>query len=353
MKARKEVRMGKKVLVTGACGFIGSHLVDKLICDGYEVVATDLPEPPDYFLNKKDFKKFLSSKAVFIPADLTCGNDVFDLFTNKKMRGVETVFHAAAMFNFFKDVCFNNVRSTANVCQAFDSFFSPRKRMILFSSGVVGNEILGSSKYGVSKWQQEEYLRDFLFFDKSSFEAIIVRPAAVFGPRSRYGLGKVIKMLAGGQLQFFIGKKGLRASVIYVDDVVDAVIRLAEAPLEKLKEATGGMNVPVFDLESNDVKYMYEELMKYAVDIIKESQGTKIIPIHLPVWLMKMFTRWQEFLAKLLKRQPKATTDALDFFRAPMKMDNLPAQEAGVWFRINTLSAMEYTINWYKKEGWI
>ncbi len=349
--------VAKKVLVTGACGFIGSHLVDKLVELEYDVVATDLAEPHDYFLNKRDFKRFLNPKAMFIPADLSIEKEAMTFFDKEEMQGVETVFHLAAVFNFFKNFDFvfnNNVRCTQSVCEGLTrTSFNPKRRLIMFSSGVVNSPILRASSYGTSKFGQEIFLNNFLKEHNNIFEGVIVRPAAVFGPRSRYGLDKVIKMLAGGQLQFFIGKKNLPASVIYVDDVVDAVIHLAEVPMKKLKKATGGVDVPVFDLESNDLIYTYEELMEEAVYILRESHDVRIIPIHMPVWIMKIIAGWQEFLARRLGRQPKATIDSLDFFRARMTMNIAPAKEAGVWFKINTLAAMKHTINWYREGGWI
>lgn len=346
--------MKKKVLVTGACGFIGSHLVDKLIHMDYDVVATDLPEPPDYFLNREDFKKYLNPEAVFIPADLSSMDDTRKLFESEEMKGVETVYHVAAVFNFFEDESYmyqNNVMGTRNICVNFKRLSGKNKRLVLFSSGVVGNDILMSSNYAKSKRKQEEFLRKYLRYYKNAFEGIIVRPAAVFGPRSRYGLAKIVKMIAGGQLQFFVGKKNLMASVVYISDVVDAVIHLAESPFEKLKKITG-MDIPVFDLV-DDSECSYEELMSFTAGLLKESHGAKIIPIHLPVWLMKIIAWWQELLAKRFKRQPKVTMDALDFFRTPMKMSNSPAKNAGVRFRTNTLKAVEHTINWYIGRRWI
>lgn len=345
----------KKVLVTGACGFIGSHLVDKLVLLGYDVVATDLAEPYPYFINKNHFREFLNPKAVFIPANLSQEKDAMKLFEAEETKGVEIVFHAAAIFNFFKDykvMYLNNILGTKNVCKSFTKTgFNPKKRLILFSSGVAGNEALKKGNYGKSKWRQEEFLRDFLFFHKGAFDAVIVRPAAVFGPRSRYGLAKIVKMIAGGQLQFFIGKKNLKASIIHVIDVVDAVIHLAGVPFEKLKEITE-MSIPLFDLV-DDSSYSYEELIKFATKILKESHGSRVIPIHLPVWTMKIVAGWQEFLAKKTGRQPKVAVDSLDFFRTPMVMDNSPAKKSGVCFKFNTLVAMKYTIDWYKERGWI
>ncbi len=77
-----------KVLVTGGCGFIGSHLVDRLVEDGYQVKVYDLLEEQVHLKKKPTY---LNSSAEYIFADLRDKNNL-----RKALRGVEVVFHLAA-----------------------------------------------------------------------------------------------------------------------------------------------------------------------------------------------------------------------------------------------------------------
>jgi UDP-glucose 4-epimerase len=65
-----------KVLVTGGCGFVGSHVVDKLLDKGYEVIALD-----NLSTGKKER---LNPKAKLIVADITKGTEIDEIFSNEK-----------------------------------------------------------------------------------------------------------------------------------------------------------------------------------------------------------------------------------------------------------------------------
>jgi len=111
--------------------------------------------------------------------------------------------------------------------------------------------------------------------------------------------------------------------------------------------------VPLFDLV-DDSSYTYEELLGFLAVLLKETHGVEILPIYMPVSLVKIIAKWQEFLAKKLKRQPKLPVDMLDFFRAKMQMDNGSLKMLGFKFNYpDSKKAIEQTAEWYLKEGWI
>jgi len=334
-----------KVLVTGACGFIGSHLVDALVRKKYEVIATDLETAP---------RDFLDPGVVFIPGDLSEEKDMKSLFSDWRMRWVQTVFHAGAIFDFFPSWAVmhkNNVVGTKNVCVNFAGL-PGLKRLILFSSGVVTNKILQKSNYGHSKLAQESVLKYFAYKYRGSFEAVIVRPAAVVGPRSRYGAAKIIELIAGGQMQFFVGKKDIYAPIVHVKDVARAVIRLSKASWPDIAK-DGGLSVPVFDLV-DDSHYSYEDLLGFAVGLLEETHGAKIISVYLPVWLVGLLAGWQEFLARELKTRPKISLGMLDFFKETMRLDNSLIKKIGFNFGYpDSKKAVKDAMRWYLKEGWL
>ncbi len=117
----------RQVLVTGACGFLGSHLVDALLnVDGFSVRATDIPEADRTFLNPK---------ADFIPSNLRNPKSL-----EAVLRGVKVVYHAAALFRYsakWDDLYAVNVEGTQHLCQtAINADVS--QLMLVSSAGVYG-----------------------------------------------------------------------------------------------------------------------------------------------------------------------------------------------------------------------
>lgn len=348
-----------KVLVTGACGFIGSHLVDKLIKQGYETIATDLDSAPKIFLN---------SAAIFVPADLSSAQDVEYLFSNPKVKETSLIFHLAAIFDFFPpdSVMFhNNAVGTYNLVREFAKQKILNKRFILFSSGAVYGDtgkIVSADEnfptnpknaYARSKIEQEKILQAFLEKNPDCFEALIVRPAAVMGPRSRYGAAKIVELMAGGQIQFYLGRKKLIASLIHVDDVVNASVYLSQMAPEKLEFAANSAGIPVFNIVDNS-RYSYEQLFDYASSLLKKSHNSRILKFHMPLWLLRSIGKWQEFLAKKYHCRPKYAASLIDFFEMPMTMNNFRLLAAGYQLKWpDTKEAIKNTVDWYLKEGWI
>jgi len=344
-------------MVTGACGFIGSHLTDELIKEGYKVIAVDLKEA------RKDF---LNDKAIFIPADLSKKKEVEELFKNQIVKETSLLFHVAAIFDFFPpdSLMFkNNVLATLNLLKEFAKNPAPNKRFLLWSSGAIYGDtstIISADEnfppnpknaYSRSKVEQEKILKYFLKKNPKCFEAIILRPAAVIGPRSRYGAAKILEFIAGGQIQFYLGKKNLIAALVHVDDVVGAAIHLAKLNIENLR--TNSDEIPVFNIVDNS-RYSYEELFDWTASLLKDTHGSKILKFHMPIWILRLIGKWQEFLAKKFGSRPKYDSDLIDFFKWPMTMNNFRLLANGYQLKWpDTKLAIKNAADWYLSEEWI
>jgi len=220
-----------KVLVTGGAGFIGSHLVDKLIEEGYGIKVIDnLSSGSLENLSKhKD-----DPKLEVIIGDLKRPEDI-----SKAMDGVDAVFHYAAnpevrVSTTNPEVHFNeNVVATFNLLEAVRK--SNIKEIVFASSSTVYGEpeaipvsedapIKPVSVYGASKAACESLIH--AYSKLYSIKAVIVRYANVVGPRLRHGViwDFIMKLREDPNQLEILGDGKQEKGYIYIDDAVEATI---------------------------------------------------------------------------------------------------------------------------------
>ena len=248
----KLVIMGKKVLVTGGAGFIGSHIVDLLIDNNYKVVIVDdLSSGREENVNKK---------ARFYKLDITDKNGLPEVFKQEKP---DYVCHEAAQISVsfsVRDPLFDaqtNILGSLNLLQC--CLMNHQVKGIVFASS--GGTIYGEpehfpitedysfrpqSPYGISKVAIEYYLD---FYQKNyNLDYVSLRYGNVYGPRQDpYGEAGVIaifieKMLKG-EIPTINGDGEYIRDYIYVEDVAQTnllalqnMVRLAKVVWEKERE---------------------------------------------------------------------------------------------------------------------
>ncbi|MEM3389953.1 MAG: NAD-dependent epimerase/dehydratase family protein [Thermoproteota archaeon] len=229
---------GKRVLVTGGAGFIGSHLVDILIAKDCEVVVLD------------NFDDFYSGKERNIVRHV--GNEKFHLIRGDilnydllfhVMKGVEVVFHEAAQAGIrycnLNPVKAHrvNVEGTLNVLLA--SREQKVKRIVYASSSSIFGKTSSmpineeyptnpSSPYGATKLAGEKYCLSF--HDVYGIDVVCLRYFSVYGPRGRpdqviYSMA--YRMLTGKRPVVY-GSGEQRRDFTYVSDVAEATLLAAE-----------------------------------------------------------------------------------------------------------------------------
>lgn len=222
-----------KIIVTGGAGFIGSHLVGKLLEMDNEVVVYD-----NLSSGRKEF--FLDAVAKSEKGKLIIG----DVLNYKKlveaMKGCEFVFHLAAEImvpNNDENVHFQqNVVGTKNV---LDAMVECNVKNIVFSSSsaVYGNanvvptpETYGPcipiSMYGASKLAGEALI--FAYAEKYKFNAKIMRFANIIGKRSMHGVifDFVEKLKKNEKELIILGDGQQRKSYLHVSDCVEGMIKI-------------------------------------------------------------------------------------------------------------------------------
>jgi len=224
-----------RVLVTGAAGFIGSHLCEALTAQGHEVTGLDC-FMSDLYPSQQKRKNWLDVKKTSPNVDLL-ELDLREKLDPKVFFGFEYVFHLAAMpglslswtnFALYSEC---NTLATNNLINALD-LLAMNKFFYISTSSVYGEIVDGDessplkpiSPYGVTKLAGENLLSAYA--RAKSFEFNIIRLFSVYGPRQRSDMAFNIflkKILSGEQIDIYGDGTQSRANT-FVLDVVDGII---------------------------------------------------------------------------------------------------------------------------------
>lgn len=243
---------GKKVLVTGADGFIGSHLVQALINRGCDVRAFVYYNSFNSWGWLDDLPPEKARSLDVFSGDIRDPNGVA-----KAMEGCDVVFHLAALiaipFSYHSPDSYvdTNIKGTLNVLQAARRFNTARV-IVTSTSEVYGtaqyapidelHPFQGQSPYSATKIGADRLAESFF----RSFETpvIIARPFNTYGPRqsARAVIPTVITQLLSGATSLHLGSLSPTRDFNFVIDTVNGFIALAECDAavgEEVNIATG------------------------------------------------------------------------------------------------------------------
>jgi len=326
---------GKRALVTGACGFVGSHMVELLLSRGYSVMATD----------KKLDGLSDASIVEFRVSDITDSETLKGLFDE-----VDFVFHIAGLFDYwapYERLHRVNVGGTRNLCEvALDHDI---ESVVVWSSGSVygvPDEIPAGettplkplNNYEKSKVEEEQAA--LKFHERNGLPVVILRPASIYGPRSRYGTAILLFLLARGQLPAIPGDGGSRSATVHVRDVVGAAEYLADK-----KNAMG----EAFNI-ADDSRYSVEELLLAAAQML----GVRIHKFHIPILVLNLVAQLSEWQARLKGTRPRVEKESIRYLTYDSLIDNSKIKASGYELLYpDAMLGLRETIDWYKREGWL
>lgn len=336
--------MTKKVLVTGAGGFIGGFIVEEALRRGYDVWAAVRTTTSREFL--KD------SRINFVELDFTDG-DKFKSTIEAQLRqhGVwDYVVHnlgatKCVNFNDFNRVNYGCLRLLVDTLRSLDAV--PDGFVMMSSMGVlgVGDEKgytpftadsipMANTKYGLSKLKAETYLQSI-----SGFPYIAMRPTGVYGPHERdYYL--MVKSIAQG-FDFSVGYRRQLLTFVYVKDLASAVFDALES----------GVRCKSY-LLTDGKTYTQSEFR----GIVKHLLGKRfVVPVKAPLWIVGIVCAIAERIAAAKGKASTLNRDKYKILRQRnWTCDITPAvNDFGYHPRYDLRQGLEETIRWYRDNGWL
>ncbi|MBQ7917421.1 MAG: SDR family oxidoreductase [Clostridia bacterium] len=227
----------KKVLVTGADGFIGSHLVELLVEKGYEVKAF-------VYYNSFNTWGWLDTlpKEKLDKIEVFCGDIRDPNGVREAMKGVDTVFHLAALiaipFSYHSPDSYvdTNIKGTLNVLQAARDLKLERV-LVTSTSEVYGTALYvpideehplqGQSPYSATKIGADQIALSF--YRSFNVPVTLVRPFNTFGPRqsARAVIPTIISQLLAGKEEIKLGSLTPTRDFNYVKDTANGFLEIA------------------------------------------------------------------------------------------------------------------------------
>ena len=245
-------KKNKNVLVTGADGFIGSHLVEKLIKQNYQVRAFVHYNSFNSWGWIDSFPKKLKEQIKIFAGDIRDPNGV-----REAVKDIDCIMHLAALiaipYSYHSPDSYidTNIKGTLNILQA--ARINKCKRVIVTST----SEVYGTAKYipidenhpfqGQSPYSASKIGADRIaesFYKSFNLPVTIVRPFNTFGPRqsARAIIPTIITQLLAGKKEIRLGSLEPTRDLVFVEDTVLGFIKISELSNtigEEINIATG------------------------------------------------------------------------------------------------------------------
>ena len=228
----------KKVVVTGAGGFIGSHLAEELVARGAQVKTLVHYNSQNFWGNLEKVDKKILDRIEVVPGDI-----LDQIFVKAFLKDIDVVFHLAALisipFSYHAPLLFFkvNVEGTINVLQA--CLENGVQKVVVTSTSEVygtaqytpideGHQLQGQSPYSASKIGAEKSAQSY--YCSFDLPVTIIRPFNTYGPRqSARAVIPTIITQALVEDEVHLGALTPIRDITYIHDIADGFIKIAEA----------------------------------------------------------------------------------------------------------------------------
>ncbi|WP_419699179.1 NAD-dependent epimerase/dehydratase family protein [Mucilaginibacter sp. NFX135] len=328
--------MKQRVLITGASGFVGYHLIEEALGQGLEVFAAVRKSS-----NIDHLKQFDINYVQLDYKDLpTLKQQLTDIKPDYIIHaaGVTSARSQAEYDTINATYTYNLATAAANACPNLQKFvligslaaIGPLKTL----TGVITEATPPApvTAYGRSKLLAEQRLRTV-----ENLNYTILRPTAVYGPRDT-GIFIFFKQVVKG-IEPYIGSAQQKLSFIYVKDVAKAALK-----------ALYGGNHQTYNLSDGNFYSKYE-----LGNLTKEILGITTFKFHLPVNFVKIIAAVSEKVSSLRNKAAVVNIEKIDELMAVnWYCDNESAKaDLGFYPVYNLKTGLVETLTWYKANKWL
>ncbi|MBK7666223.1 MAG: SDR family NAD(P)-dependent oxidoreductase [Sphingobacteriaceae bacterium] len=298
--------MSKKVLVTGADGFIGSHLTEYLLDSGFEVRAFVLYNSFNSYGWLDTLPKEKLSRIEIFAGDVRDPNGV-----RVAMEGIDTVYHLAALIAIpysyhspdnYVDV---NIKGTLNILQAA-RLLNTKRVLVTSTSEVYGtaqyvpidekHPFQGQSPYSATKIGADRMAESF--YRSFNMPVTIVRPFNTFGPRqsARAVIPTIITQLLNGETEIKLGDTTPTRDLLYVKDTVDGFLKIANSEKtigQEINIATQS-EISIHDLAVKLIAQINPAAKIIEDDVRKRPEKSEVFRLFGSNQKLKELTNWKQ-----------------------------------------------------------
>jgi NAD dependent epimerase/dehydratase len=270
----------KRILITGASGFIGSHLTELLVREGYEVTAFT-------HYNSKNSWGWLEDSTIRNDIKVYSG-DIRDYDSvNNAMQGVDTVFHLAALigipYSYVSPLAYlkTNIEGTYNILQS--ARMQELENVVVTST----SETYGTAQYipidekhplvGQSPYSATKIAADQLalsYFRSFNLPVKVVRPFNTYGPRqsARAFIPTVMSQVLSGNEEIKLGNLSPTRDLTFVKDTSSGFLEIAKSELSIGEVTNIGMNE---EISMGDLIKLIGDVIGSNISVVGDKQRVR------------------------------------------------------------------------------
>lgn len=329
--------MKQKVLITGASGFVGFHLIEAALAKNLKVFAA--------VRQSSDIKHLASYHINYTYPDF---NSVESLEKELKEKQYNFIIHAAGTTKAKNEEEYNKVNAsyTFNLAQAAANIATGLQKMVFISSlAAIGpltetNNLISEdtspapvTAYGKSKLLAEQQLKDI------DLPLVILRPTAVYGSRDK-DIFIILKTFSKG-FEPYIGSKEQQLSFVYAKD-------LAIAAVDSLFTAQAANGT--YNITDGNCYTRYE-----MANITKNVLNKKTFKVHLPLQFVKGLAAVLETTYGMFGKIPALNAEKLNELTAVNWCCNMEKARKSLNYNpaYNLQQGLKEALDWYKVNQWL
>jgi UDP-glucose 4-epimerase len=329
--------MKQKVLITGASGFVGFHLIEAALAKGLDVYAA--------VRKSSDIKHLSSYNINYTFPDFT---SIASLEEELKEKQYDFVIHAAGTTKAKNQDEYNKVNATytINLAKAVENVGGGLKKMVFISSlaaigplkqtGALIDErtVAGPvTSYGKSKWLAEEKLKDL------KLPLITLRPTAVYGSRDK-DIFIILKTFTKG-LEPYIGNTPQQLSFVYVKDLAAATVNALFT-----NDAANG----TYNITDGKCYDRYE-----MANITKQVLNKRTVKFHLPLPVVRGLAIVLEKTYAVFDKTPALNIEKLAELTAVNWCCDITKAKTALNYnpQYDLQQGLKEALDWYKTNNWL